>query len=83
MSYSCGDVPSTTNKLGCGIVGNFVIAFKFKPIEIHFYVGYKYSWSHLLDPQIYSTDYWLYTHANQLKFSIGLFYNLSSLRIRK
>ncbi len=82
-SYSGGDIPSTTNKLGCGIVGNFGIGIKFNPIEIHFDVGYKYSLSHLLNPQINSTEYWLYTHANQLKFSIGLFYNLSSLRIRK
>lgn len=82
-SYSGGDIPETTNKFGCGIVGNFGIGFKFNPLELHLDVGYKYSLSHLLNPQINSTEYWLYTHANQLKISIGLFYNLSTLRKRK
>ena len=82
-SYSGGDIPSTTNKLGCGIVGSFGLGLKFNPIELHFDVGYKYSLSHLVKPTIYSEEYWLYTHANQLKFSIGIFYNLSTLRKRK
>ncbi|MEG0517447.1 MAG: hypothetical protein RR555_01080 [Bacteroidales bacterium] len=73
-----GGIPSTTNKVGCGIIAGGGIAVKFNPIELHIECNYKYSLSHFLNPQIYSTEYWLYTHANQLQISLGVFYNLST-----
>ena len=71
-----GGIPATTNKGGFGLVGQGGVAVKFHPIELHLEASYKYGLTELLDPQIYSKDYWLYTHPNQLQFSIGLHYNL-------
>lgn len=71
-----GGIPSTTNRLGAGIMGGGGIAFIFKPIELHIECNYKYALSHFYDPQIYSTEYWLYTHSNQLAIQVGVFYRL-------
>ena len=71
-------IPSTTNKGGFGVMGQGGVAVKFHPLEVHLEASYKYGLTEFLDPQIYSKDYWLYTHPNQLQFSVGLHYNLGS-----
>ncbi len=76
-------IPSTTNKAGFGIIGQGGVAIKFHPIEIVLEASYKYGLTHFLDPQIYSKDYWLYTHPNQLLFSVGLQYNLGGKYFKK
>ena len=38
--------------------------------------NYRYALSHFCDPKIYSEEYWTYTHANQLTFSLGVFFRL-------
>ena len=78
-----GGIPSTTNKSGFGLVGQGGIAIKFHPVELHLEASYKYGLTEFLDPQIYSTEYWLYTHANQLQFSVGLHYNLGGKYFKK
>lgn len=77
-----GGIPSTTNKVGGGIIAGGGVAVKFNPIELHLECNYKYSLTHFLDPQINSTEYWLYTHANNLQISLGIFYNLSTRKKR-
>ncbi|MDO4736460.1 MAG: hypothetical protein Q4B21_05545 [Bacteroidia bacterium] len=67
-------IPDTINKLGMGIIGSGGIAFVLKPIEIHFTVDYKYALNNFMDPKIYSTEYWTYTHSNQLVMNVGLYY---------
>lgn len=67
-------IPDTINKLGFGIIGSGGLAFAFKPFEIHFTVDYKYALNNFMDPQIYSTQYWTYTHSNQLVMNVGLYY---------
>lgn len=69
-------MPETTNKFGFGIQGHGGIAIKFRPVELHFEAGYKYGLTHFCDPKIYSEEYWLYTHPNQLQITVGLFFNL-------
>lgn len=76
-------IPSTTNKDGFGLMGQGGVAIKFHPIELHFEASYKYGLTEFLDPQIYSKDYWLYTHPNQLQFSVGLHYNLGGKYFKK
>ncbi len=76
-------IPSTTNKEGFGLIGQGGIAIKFHPIELHFEASYKYGLTEFLDPQIYSEEYWLYTHPNQLQFSVGLHYNLGGKYFKK
>lgn len=78
-----GGIPSTTNKNGFGVVGQGGVAVKFHPLELHFEASYKYGLTEFLDPQIYSSEYWLYTHPNQLQFSVGLHYNLGSKYFKK
>ena len=70
-----GGIPSTTNKAGFGLLGQGGIAVKFLPFELHFDASYKFGLTNFLDPKIYSSEYWLYTHPNQLQFSVGLHYN--------
>jgi hypothetical protein len=76
-------IPSTTNKGGFGLIGQGGMAIKFHPIELHFEASYKYGLTEFLDPQIYSKDYWLYTHPNQLQFSVGVHYNLGGKYFKK
>lgn len=71
-----GGIPATTNRTGAGIIAGGGLAFVFKPFEVHLECNYKYALTHFLDPQIYSTENWLYTHANQLQISVGLYYRL-------
>ncbi|MCI1779893.1 MAG: PorT family protein [Bacteroidales bacterium] len=71
-----GGFPSTINRSGAGIMGGGGIALKIQPVEIHIECNYRYTLSNLYNPKIYSDEYWLYTHANQLMFSIGLFFRL-------
>ena len=71
-----GGIPETTNKFGFGIMGQGGIAIKFHPVELHIEASYKYGLTHFCDPQIYSKDYWLYTHPTQLQISAGLHFNL-------
>lgn len=78
-----GGIPPTTNKGGFGLVGQGGVAVKFHPIEISLEASYKYGLTHFLDPQIYSSDYWVYTHPNQLLFSVGLSYNLGGKYFKK
>ena len=78
-----GGIPSTTNKSGFGIIGQGGIAIKFHPIEIQLDASYKYGLTNFVDPQIYSSDYWLYTHPNQFVFSVGVNYNLGSKYYKK
>lgn len=78
-----GGVPSTTNRMGGGIIGGGGLAVKFHPLEIQIDCSYKYALSHFLNPQIYSTEHWVYTHANQMQISVGLFYNLSKKKRNK
>ncbi len=70
------EIPSTTNRAGGGIIGGGGVAFIMKPFEIHLECNYKYTLSHFLNPRIYSEETWVYTHSNQLQFSIGLYYRL-------
>ncbi len=78
-----GGIPSTTKKSGFGLVGQGGIALKLLPFEIHLDASYKYGLTSFLDPQIYSTEYWLYTHPTQLQFSVGLHYNFGGKYKRK
>ena len=69
-------IPETTNKAGIGIMGGGGLALVFKPVELHLECNYRYAMSHFCDPKIYSEQHWTYTHANQLTFSLGLFFRL-------
>ncbi len=69
-------IPATTNKVGVGIMGGGGLAFVFKPVEFHLECNYKYAMSHFCNPKIYSEEHWVYTHANQLIFSLGVFFRL-------
>ncbi len=71
------EVPTTTNRYGYGLTGGGGIAVKFHPIEIHLECNYRYSLSNIFDNQIFSDTYWTFTHATQLQFSVGLFYNFT------
>ena len=71
-----GGIPETTNKLGIGLMGGLGIAFVFNPIEFHIEGNYKYTMSHFYDPEIYSAEYWVYTHSNQIMLSFGIFFRL-------
>lgn len=71
-----GEIPSTTNRVGGGIIAGGGLALVLKPFEVHFECNYKYTLSHFISPTTYSQDYWVYTHANQLQFSVGLYYRL-------
>ncbi len=73
-----GGIPETTNRAGIGIMGGGGLALIFKPIELHLECNYRYAMSHFCNPEIYSTEYWLYTHASQLTFSLGVFFRLGS-----
>ena len=76
-------IPSTTKREGFGLIGQGGVALKLHPIELHLEASYKYGLTELLDPQIYSKDYWLYTHPNQLQFSVGVHYNLGGKYFKK
>jgi hypothetical protein len=76
-------IPSTANKAGFGIIGQGGLTVKFHPTEIVLEASYKSVLTHFLAPQIYSKDYWLYTHPNQLRFSVGLQYNLGGKYFKK
>lgn len=78
-----GGIPSTTNRAGIGIMGGGGLAFVIKPVEFHVECNYRYAMSHFCDPEIYSTEYWLYTHANQLTLSFGVFFRLGGGKVRK
>lgn len=69
-----GGIPATTNKEHFGIMGQGGIAFKMNPFELHLEASYKYGLTNFYDPQIYSKDYWLYTHPSQLQITVGLQY---------
>ena len=71
-----GGIPETTNKLGIGLMGGLGIAFVFNPVEFHIEGNYKYTMSHFYDPEIYSAEYWVYTHSNQIMLSFGIFFRL-------
>lgn len=72
------NIPETTNKGGYGLIGSGGLAFIFRPLELHVDCTYKYALSSFLDNQIYSKDYWLYTHANQLVVGVGLYYRIAT-----
>jgi len=76
-------IPETTNKMGFGLMGQGGIAIKFHPVELHLEASYKYGLTHFVDPEIYSSEYWLYTHQNQLQISVGLHYNLGGKYYKK
>ena len=78
-----GDIPETTNKFGFGLMGQGGFALKFHPVEIHFEASYKYGLTHFVNPKIYSEQYWLYTHQNQLQLSVGLHYNFGGKYFKK
>lgn len=78
-----GGIPSTTNRAGIGIMGGGGLAFVMKPVEFHVECNYRYAMSHFCDPEIYSTEHWLYTHVNQLTLSFGVFFRLGSGNGRK
>lgn len=76
-------VPSTTRKFGFGLMGHGGIAILLHPVELHLEAGYKYALTEFLDPKIYSEDYWVYSHATQLQFSAGLFFNFGSKHYKR
>ncbi len=78
-----GGIPETTNKYGFGLMGQGGIAIKFHPVELHLEASYKYGLTHFFDPKIYSEEYWLYTHQNQLQISVGLHFNLGSKHFKR
>ena len=78
-----GGIPATTNKAGVGIMGGGGLAFVLKPVELHLECNYRYALSHFCDPKIYSEEYWTYTHANQLTFSLGVFFRLGDGKKKK
>ena len=78
-----GGIPETTNKYGFGLMGQGGFAIKLHPVEIHFEASYKYGLTHFVDPRIYSEQYWLYTHQNQLQLMVGLHYNLGGKYFKK
>ena len=71
-----GGIPETTNRLGLGIMGGVGVAFVFHPMEFHIEGCYKYALSHFYTPTIYSSEYWVYTHANQIMLNFGVFFRL-------
>ncbi len=71
-------IPSTTNRAGIGIMGGGGLAFVLKPLEFHLECNYRYALSHFCDPEIYSSEYWLYTHSSQLTISLGVFFRLGN-----
>lgn len=71
-----GGIPQTTNRAGIGLMGGLGLAFVFNPVEFHIEGNYKYTMSHFYDPSIYSQEYWVYTHSNQIVLSFGLFFRL-------
>lgn len=71
-----GEIPAATNRVGGGIIGGGGLALILKPFEVHFECNYKYSLTHFQSPDLYSKEYWVYTHSNQLQFSVGLYYRL-------
>ena len=71
-----GGIPETTNKAGIGLMGGLGLALVFNPVEFHIEGNYKYTMSHFYDPSIYSQDYWVYTHSNQIVLSFGVFFRL-------
>lgn len=79
LNYNLADdIPETTNKIGVGIIGTAGLAFVLKPIEIHFTFDYKYALNNFVNPQIYSSEYWTYTHSNQMVMSVGLYYRFGN-----
>lgn len=70
-----GGIPTTTNKSGFGLIGQAGIAIKFLPFEFHIDANYKYGLTSFLDPKIYSSEMWVYTHPTQIQISGGLFFN--------
>ena len=78
-----GGMPATTNKAGVGIMGGGGLAFVFNPVEFHVECNYRYAMSNFCDPKIYSQEHWVYTHANQLTFSFGVFFRLGTGNKRK
>lgn len=78
-----GGIPETTNEMGFGLMGQGGIAIKVKRAELHLEASYRYGLTHFLNPKIYSEEYWLYTHQNQLQLSVGLHYNLGGKYYKK
>jgi hypothetical protein len=76
-------IPSTTKKFNYGIMGGGGAAFVVHPFEFHITANYRYNLSGLYDPQIYSKEYWLYTHENQLCISFGVFYRFKNKYYKK
>ncbi len=73
-------IPATTKKIEYGIMGGGGFGFVLCPIEIHLECNYKYSLSNLYTPQIYSDQVWIYTHSNQLVFSLGIYYSFGGIK---
>lgn len=71
-------IPSTTKTFGFGLLGHGGIAIRLHPVELHLEASYKYALTEFVDPKIYSEEYWVYSHATQLQFSAGLFFNFGS-----
>ncbi|MBQ1219121.1 MAG: outer membrane beta-barrel protein [Bacteroidales bacterium] len=76
-------IPETINKIGVGIIGSGGLAFAFKPIELHFTFDYKYALNNFMDPTIYSDEYWVYTHSNQMVIGVGLYYRFGGKNKKK
>lgn len=76
-------IPSTTKTYGFGLLGHGGIAILLHPVELHLEASYKYGLTEFVEPTIYSEDYWVYSHATQLQFSAGLFFNFGSKHYKR
>lgn len=75
LSTRPGPFPETTNRMDFGLIGGGGIGVLLgRKMELQLEVNYKYSFAYLYDPQIYSSEYWLFTHPHQLTMSAGMFY---------
>lgn len=76
LSTNLGEFPKTTHRADFGLIAGGGLGVILGKTEIQLECNYKYSFAYLYDPKIYSEEYWLFTHPNQLVISIGLFYRL-------
>jgi hypothetical protein len=69
------DFKSRDNRVEYGMHLGGGLGIMLHPIEVQFEVGYQYSFSYLLKPQVEGQPT-MFTHFTQLMFSVGILYKL-------
>ena len=67
----------TDRRWDYGIKGGVGVALVFDPVEIHFQVAYKHSFSSLYEPDHYSEYYYRFAYPSNIVASVGLHFHLS------